>query len=372
MKKISVFLIVLLIGVLAIVSCGKKDDAPEGLQTADVRESGGYIFFAPENWAVVNTESISAAKVSAINNTSITFTEAAMPQGTLPEYFDESMKALPLGITEYKLLLRDEKCNFGNADGECLKYVYSYKYDGYDFACMQILVNNGTKFYIFTYTSYGSVSSESSDYRKYLDAVQLSIDSFLFTEAKESSETVTYPKDSDGYNMVSDKALSGFELYLPADYEVLYSDGYVKAKISGGANISLSKATGTGIDIIDYLEVRKEEMGKFATDLTDLGIAFTVDIPEDSEIMKNWSFDVLPTRDTALRLGDLDTASLAAYEYTYVFGGKTYHVYQVLGVDPGALGLFGGAGYVFTYTALEDEYSLHIDEIKTILEKVRF
>ena len=111
MKKIVLFLLVLIIGVSCISSCGKKDDAPEGLQTADVSEKGGYIFYAPENWAVINAENISAAKVSQINNTSVTFTEANVPAATLPEYFDASMESLPVGIKDtLTVIVRDEKC----------------------------------------------------------------------------------------------------------------------------------------------------------------------------------------------------------------------------------------------------------------------
>ena len=366
MKKIVLFLLVLIIGVSCISSCGKKDDAPEGLQTADVSEKGGYIFYAPENWAVINAENISAAKVSQINNTSVTFTEANVPAATLPEYFDASMESLPVGIKDtLTVIVRDEKCNFGNADGECLRYIYSYDYAGYSFACMQILVNHDSRFFIFTYTSTGDVNNEASDYRKYLDAVNLSIDSFTFTERKAQAEDISYPKDSDGYNMVSNEKISGFELYLPDSYNVVYSDAYVKAEITDGANVSLSKATQTGIDIVDYLKTRKEELCRFVTDFKDVSITFTVEIPEESTIIKNWTFDVQPSCDKNLMFGDLDTASLVAYEYTYVFNGQNYHVYQVMGV--GNL-----SGYVLTYTALEAEYTNHIDEINTILRKVKF
>lgn len=376
MKKLSLFLLMMTFGIAVLFSCGSKDDAPEGLQTADKNENGGYIFYAPEHWAVINSESVSAAKVSQINNTSVTFTEAQVPKATIPEYFDESMATMPESIKEtMKILERDKSCAFGNADGECFKYIFTYKYQEFDFetnaykyfdfACMQILVSHGGRFFIFTYNSYGDVNDEGSEYRKYLDEVQLCIDSFMFTEQKVQNDTVSYPKDSDGYNMVSDPKISGFELYLPDDYEVLYSDAYVKAKITDGANVSLSKATQTGIDIIDYLELRKQDMQIFATDFTDVKISFTKDIPADSTIMTDWSFDTAPTKDSALVFGDLDKSGLAAYEYTYVFNGNTYHVYQVMGV-----GSF--SGYVFTYTALEAEYAEHIDEIKTILGKVKF
>ena len=356
MKKISLFLMILLLAAVSLISCGKKDEAPEGLQTADVCAEGGYTFYAPENWAIVNAENISAAKVSAINNTSITFTEADAPVGTLPEYFDASIATLPEGIkATLTLTVRDEKCNFGNADGECLKYVYTYKYEEYDFACMQILVNHGERFYIFTYNSSGDVNDESSDYRRYLDVVQLSVDSFLFTAPTEVADSVDYPKDADGYNMVSDKKIAGFELYLPDTWDVLFSDAYVKAKITDGANLSLSKATGTGVSISDYWNIRKNELSNFVTDIREIAV----------NQVNSFDAEGNAVGESTVVFGDLAPGKVAAYEYSYSFNGRVYHVYQVMGVD-------SFNGYVFTYTALEDEYADHIDEIKTILRKVRF
>lgn len=366
MKKILALCLILTLGAPLLFSCNSKaEEAPEGLQVVKISEDGGYKFYGPEGWSLVSTDEIAATKVSPINNTSMTFTEAAMPVGSIPEYFEASLAEFPASIKEtMTITLRDQKCTFGNADGEAYKYVYTYKYENFDFACMQILLTHSDRFYIFTYTSYGDVEDSSSSYNSYLEAVQLSIDSFRFTE-RASAPAPDYTKDADGYNLVSDRALAGFDLYLPEDYSVIYSSAYVKAKISSSANISLSKATQTGIGILDYLKLRKSDMQKFTTNFTDLGITLTKEISEDSETLKNWEFDALPTCDTALVFGDLSTDGVIAYEYSYVFNGQAYHVYQVMGVD-------SLNGYVFTYTALEDEYSAHIDEIKTILQKVRF
>jgi hypothetical protein len=112
-------------------------------------------------------------------------------------------------------------------------------------------------------------------------------------------------------------------------------------------------------------------MSKFATDFTDVSITFTKEIPEESNVMKNWDFQVPPSYNENLVFGNLDKSELVEYEYTYVHNGQTYRVYQVMGADYTIKPLFG-KGYVFTYTAVEDEYDAHIDEIKTILEKVRF
>lgn len=376
MKKTIIILLLTAICAASLFSCGNKDSAPEGLQTANVSESIGYIFYAPEHWSVVNTESISAARLSN-RNISVTFTEAPAPLGDLNEYFSASIASLPeVFQSTLKILVNGESCLFGNADGECLKYVYTYEEGDAEKiednpVFMQILINHGSRFFIFTYASYGDVNDETSDYRRYLEDVQLSIDNFTFTVSNEVQENANYPKDSDGYNMVSNEDLAKFKLYLPSDYEVVYSGAYVKAKASDGAAISLIEAQETGIDILDYLRALKSGMSKIATDFTDVSITFTREIPEESTVMKNWDFQVLPSCNENLVFGNLDKSTLVEYEYTYVHNGQTYRVYQAMGTDYTIKPLFG-KGYVFTYTAVEDEYDAHIDEIKTILEKVRF
>lgn len=349
MKKTLILSLLLILAISAFVSCSKNNDAPEGLQLVRENTEDGYKFYGPDGWAIINDGKISATKVSTVNNTSITFTEANPPVATIPEYFTNSLLEFPDSFKEsLQVKLRDEKCKFGNANGEAYKYIYTYKYQNYDFACMQILLTHDDRFFIFTYTSYGDVSDENSTYRSYLELVQKSIDSFLFTSKGKEAEPKVYGTDSDGYLLVSDRKISGFDLYLPDSYKVIYSDAYVKAKISEGANISLSKATSSGVSISTYWDIRKEELSLFVNDIETI-----------SENLVNKDGNI------TLVFGDIDPYKIASYEYKYSFGGNVYHVYQVMGVD-------SFSGYVFTYTALEDEYTQHIDEIKRILEKVRF
>ena len=356
----------MILSVLTLFACEGGGDAPEGLQVGCDSDDLGYTFYAPENWAVVNSGEISGAKVSAINNTSITFAKAMPPVGTIPEYFESSLADFPEAIkSTMKIVERDKTCLFGNAKGEAYKYVYTYKYEDFDFACMQILLTHNSEFYIFTYTSYGDVNDESSYYNTYLPVVQLAIDNFTFKKKVESSERVNFGTDSDGYILVSDEKLAGFKLYLPEDYDVVYSNAFVKAEISDGANLSLSKATQTGINIISYLENRKDEMKRFTTDFTDISICVAKEIDTSGDAFKDFPFDMLPEYDETLVFGDLDPAGIISYEYKYTFCGEVYHVYQVMGVD-------SFSGYVFTYTALEGEYNEHIDEIKGIIGKVDF
>ncbi len=360
MKKILAVMMIIA-AIFAFASCDKEDDAPEGLDLGDKNTKYGYVFYVPEGWTVSNRDGVSAAYVTAVNNTSVSFTRADAPSVPLTQYFDESMAKLPYEISVMK---HGEDTTFGNASSAAM-FTYTYTYQGYSFAAMQILVSYGEDFYIFTYNSYGDPADENSDYQKYLSSVLLAIESFEFTVAEGEGESPSYGQDAGGYKLVSDRKISGYDLYLPEGYEVIDNGTMVTAKISAGANISISKASQTGVSVLSYIENRRSELSELVGDINDIKVGVPKAVDTSGEFFEDWSLDVLPELDESIKFGNLSRESTVLYEYTYVFAGKTYHVYQVLGVD-------SYNGYVFTYTALEDEYSEHLDEIMTILGKVDF
>ena len=357
MKKL-IAIMILILSLAWLTSCNKDADVPEGLQLADKNETDGYVFYAPEGWSLSNRAGISAAYVSPINITSISFAPADAPSVPLSQYFDESMAKLPYSIS---IIKRDEKCAFGNS-ADAYKYIYTYEYQDYVFSSMQILVYYGDGFYIFTYNAYGATSDADSDYNKYLESVQLAIDSFKFTEAPSKDSVGTA---SGEYVLVSDRDVAGFDLYLPDAYTVVDDGAIVTAKISDGAVVSLSKASQTGVSILDYLKLRHEELGHLVTEIKDIRIATPIDVTDiNPDYFNDWPIEVKPEMDASVILGDLGQ-NVVCYEYTYEFAGERYHVYQLLGVDR-------RNGYVFTYTAKEAEYASHLDEINEILKKVKF
>jgi hypothetical protein len=174
---------------------------------------------------------------------------------------------------------------------------------------------------------------------------------------------------------VSDNVLCGFDLYIPEDYMVIDASGIVSAKISDGASIVISKAAETGKSVLDYLLERRSDVIEIADkdSFSDVKMTVAKPVNTESEYFKQtdedgnlkWTASVLPETDSEMCFGNIADGKIAAYEYKYSFGGKEYHVYQILGAD-------SFNGYVFTYTALESEYAEHLDEIKAILTKVDF
>lgn len=353
MKKTLLLITTLLLSILVLASCNEGEEVPEGLQIIEINYELGFRFYGPENWIVINASTgentrIWGAKMSSANNISITLAKSEMPEGDIGEYFDRSLKEFPEGMTPY-VVKSPTKANFGNA-GEAYQCVYTYKYEDYNFACMQYFVKNGSDFYIFTYTSYGDVTDEESDYSVYYDDVMLAVDNFLFTEKKETAdEDNSHEYDSDGYYLASDKKISGFSLYLPEECKLINSGAYVTASLPDGCSIYLGKATSTGIQINEYWNKRREELKRIATEVTEIEVN---KINKDGE-------------EISVVLGDLPENRVASYEFTYVIDGVKYHVYQVMGVD------FSN-GYVFTYTAPEEEYEKNLTTIRAILEKVKF
>lgn len=372
MKKFLHLALILITALAILTSCAEANTAPDGMQLVYESKADGYVFWGPEGWIVSNRANVAATYLSSFNKISITFTKADMPTETDADgkvdfnaYFENSYKSFPYDITVIESGAAE---NFG-ASGACAdkasRYVYTYKYGEQDVACMQILLTRGEDFFIFTYTSYGLPSDESSYYRTYLDKALAVRDNFEFTDKSAVEEDFAPSVDSEGFYLASDKTLAGFELYLPADYKVVDASALVSAKISSKANISLTRATQTGVGVLDYLLLRREKLSVISDGFTDIKITVAKAVNTESEYFDDWTLSIMPEYDSELKLGNLDSSRVAAYEYTYTVGANTYHVYQVLGTD-------NFNGYVFTYTALEDEYNTHLDEIKTILEKVRF
>lgn len=362
MKKTIYLFLILAVMTFAMFSCSESEiEVPDGLQIVKINEEEGYRFFGPKGWVIANDGGIAASYVSTINNTSITFTKASAPTGTYEEYFTEQMSTLPYEIT----VLEGEMAKpitFGNAD-EAVSFVYTFEYEKMNLAAWQILVKNDGDFYIFTYTSHGDPTDENSDYQYYLELVSLAVESFEFTD-KASGESA--PNTTGEMKLVSDKALSGFELYIPDTLTYENVGGIVKAALSERASISLTKASSTGVSILDYIEKRKSELEGLFGDVTDIAITLATmpDLSGENADMFS-AFTVSPMQDTELTFGNLEKNRIIAYEYSYTYRGTVYRVYQIFGVSV-------WDGFVFTYTAEESEYSLHLDTINKILHEVKF
>ena len=358
MKKIGVILFaIMLIGAtLVMTSCGGGGDAPDGMQLVYGGEACGYYFYAPSEWTVSNVGEIKSEYISRINTTSVSFAEIVPTvsiDGAYEDYlftksFEDSLKEFPDGF-KVEVKVNGDKAVFGKegeAADKAIKYTYEYEYASHKFGFMQILMKKADRYYIFTYASQAENNTDDKTYSDYYLAEKVLpvIENFRFVEKKSAEEEkIEYPKDKDGYLLVTDKDLAGFNFYIPDSFKVDYSSGIVSATAPDGSNVSMTEATGTGTTFSKYWEMRKTELE---------AIVGKVEVIRADE----------PTTIGNARTG-------FAYEYTFSYNGEKYHVYQVLCIAGPTL---KPEGYVLTYTAKETNYDSHKTEIDNIISKVKF
>ena len=347
MKRIltALLALVMIINLFAMTSCSGSDGAPDGMALVKGGENEGYYFYGPEEWVIANFGDIGCTYASKIDTSSMTFVKSEKPATSVSEYFESEKAKLPYEVT---VTVNGESCNFGNADSLATKYVYTYTYKEISYTTMQIFVSHADRFYIFTYTASNiDYRDEKTYYAYYLEKVNATIDAFKFTTEADTAESEhEYVRDHEGYILVSDKTLSGFDMYVPDSYKVDYSSGLVSVSNRDGASMSMSQLTYTGVTFIDYWQARMDNINAFANG-TCKGVR-----PLDANGIEDLN---LP-----------GTNKAKAYEYTYTLDGVDYHVYQVIVIENGV------NGYVFTYTAPEQHYSEYLTDAQAVVYKVEY
>ena len=346
MKKfITAILIVLTM--LLTVSCSDSD-VPEGMQLVDGSDEQGYYFYAPEEWVISNLDDVKSAYASRVNVTSVSFAKVDPNVGNtenLPteeyfftKYFENSLSEFTIEPT---VTVMNEECLFGKEGEEAdraVKYVYNFSYSepAHKFGFMQILLKKNNDYYIFTYSSLLEEKSEGTTYYDfYLEKTEQVMTNFRFVDKTGQSGGTT--DTQDGFVLISDKKIAGFELYVPCTFKPDYSSAIVSATHADGSNINMSEATGTGASVSDYYNNRKNELSEIVGEITEIEVEKRIELP--------------------------DTDYAFSFEYKFSYNQKVFHVYQVVIRH-------GFSGYVFTYTATEDNYNLHINEVKEVLNKI--
>ncbi len=379
MKKIlSLLLVTVLLAasLLGLASCGDEDDVPEYMKEAKGGDDVGYHFYVPEGWIVANYGDIGCAYVSSRGMISVSFAEAPMPEGyaastdskTVPEYIKayfasevEKLDRAMLNVEKdndgndvYKSIktTEGERCDFGNAT-EAYRFYLEYTYEEAPVKQLQIFSVFDGRFGVFTYTSF---TSAYNDETTYFDRYYYGEGSALGAEAviKEfeyvRKSGASAPFYTDGYTLISDKTLCGFELSVPAGFRVNSASGAVSATDSSGTTVAVSKATiNMGImtkdeaeknpDRDDYWRIRLRNLEQIVDKYTD----------DDGKTVP--ILTILKEREM-ITVGD-DNA--CEFEFVYKLGGDTYHVYMVFIRHTVFL---SATDYVYTYTVKGESGSI--------------
>ncbi len=334
MKK-TVALVLLLVMLLSLASCGgtptgDEGEIPEGMKVA--AEGEGYTFFVPEDWTVETSTGITMAYVSTVDPSNVTLLRVATDK-TPAAYFAESEATLASVLEGYALLEARDNTTFGGQPASVR--VYTGKVAGVEYKYMQFLVGKDGILTLFTYTARTEVPSGNvSYYDRYTERVLAMADAFLFTG--EAAEEEPMPpeeviKNEDGLYLVSDPAVSRYSLYAPAGWGIDLQNGTTSI-VKDGAVVTVAYEIPAEESIGEFWEARRAAY-------TGLYESFTVIDAECS----------LP----AERIEDvevwLDEHQAVRYVYTFTHGGVAYKTQKLLTLN----GLYV---YSVTLTARADAY----------------
>lgn len=353
MKKRIIALLLCFITLFSLVSCGEKLpeglEIPEGMQLAG-GEAQGFYLFVPEEWTLSSQDGVIGAYFSTLDHSSVSLARVHPEAGeTIDGYFKRTMEDMP--FEGYKLEKEGVALKLGNiAKAYAYEYTFDYPAYGKETAqkqhALQVIGAYKERTFVFTYTASDEIkANEKTYYQTHIEAVNEMINAIVFTEPKPiTAEDPSYEKDADGYFLAAKKRSCGFNLYVHPDWECTISSGIAEATAKDGSSFNLGEARDTGVVVSDYFKKRISDLERYT----------------DGKITV-----IYENKETAF--GNADQA--LAYEYTYTFRGEAYHTYQVIMVHE-KIPFFLKKGYVFTFTATEDNYADRIEEVKRMIAKV--
>ena len=211
MKKITAAALTIITLLLALCGCSQTADAPDGMQLVRGSDALGYYFYSPIGWIAASQGNIASSYVSTIDSTSVTLVEAKMPEGTVKEYFEAAKADFTFDIEVKNEGGEPIACKLGNAE-EAQQYIYDYEYSGFKFRTMQIFAKFEGRFYIFTFTSQLTERSTGVSYYDFhLENSLPSIVENVKFVTKSGTEPAPEYTEVDGYLLVSDRKLCGFD-----------------------------------------------------------------------------------------------------------------------------------------------------------------
>lgn len=348
-SKYAAVVLLLLLGAVSLTSCSGTSEVPDGYQYATC--AGEYFrLFVPTQWTV-NTESgVSGAFVTI--DTAVTMRqvpyepETEGTENALESFLTSFMHEVSV-LSDYQELYavsQDEVDGF-----KAWRLNYTARVAGTMYTFRQVLTKAGGRFYVFTYSA---PSDKFDDYTDIVDEIQEEI-RFYNDPYEGSGETNEIPNDvtaPEGMKLISTDEVA-FRFFVPTAWE---TDPESAAFLSW---VTESDGSRSNVSMLTYMP---DDEGYSVDDYwAQCVVKYENTLP---------SFELLSVDGEgepggeAGKIGDRDAK---LYTYTYTLGGNRYKVRQ-------AVCVYATSVYTITYTALEEHFDSHIDEVDAMQEAVVF
>ncbi len=329
-KRIFALLLVLTLCTLCVGCSG--DGAPDGMYLAS-HEDEPFKLYVPDSWTGNKSSGISGAFISGSANIAVSaryFTPSNAEQ-TLAEYADAYVLDCSEGLELFSLSERSDSMLGGE---NAVRLLYSAQIDGVSFMHRVYIAKYAGDFVTL---AFHAPSDMYDGYSSQFDTIS---DSFVLCEKSDGNgETVTDKHTPSGMRIASSDVIE-YRLYVPnewiCDPESGKSEAYYPE--SGRPNVTVtSYSPDKAMTAEEYFAECETEYKKTL---------------EGYELISS---------------ADRTVGERAAKSYTYrtSYGETQIRIMQTVFV-------YNQVVYSFTYTALEDSFEGHMEDVEAMLTAFRF
>lgn len=331
MKKIIAFALILIF-CLTLVSCSDTD-APDGMYLVSGAHEP-FKLYVPQAWKDNTSSGISGAYYSLADKITVSARYYTPDDDgmDLDEYVQDCESRYAASIKDFM----SEGISDSVLDGEnARELVFTFEDGDVDFKCRQIITEYNGDFILLSFYCPSNRYEELNP-----DQFDAIADVFKLCEKKENvGDEVTDKKTPDGMKIASSDEIE-YVMYVPSSWVCDSTSGVSEAYVSesGRPNVTVtSYSYDTEMTPKSYFEACEKEYK---------------DILDDYELVDSSEREV----------GDRAAIS---YVYTASVQGVRVKIMQTVYN-------YNGMMYSFTYTALEERFDAHLDDVCDMLDAFRF
>ncbi len=341
-NRITALLLCMLM-LLSLVACGNNEgeEVPRGYKIANC-EGDDFRLYVPTSWNLNTAYGVAGAyynfnkrsTVSAVKYPIDDAMNAAMGENTdRLGWFYENRLLPPLAASELGGTLKTEAepspATMGTLNAK--KFFVSAIVDGATNRFLYVVAESQGAFYVLTYTA------ESDVYDMLLPEVDTMIQMFALAAPYQNLEPIKKIDEDaeapEGMQLASNKDVA-YLFYAPAGWKIDQMQGIFTAVAPDRSSVSVTPyMPDTAISVKEYAE-------KIGRDFSAIGGVTYTKIAESE--------------------GTLGEKPAIILEYTLQMEGKTYRYKQIMAAYRGMI-------YSLTYTAYEENYQAHLEEVDAVL-----
>ncbi len=332
MKKI-IALVLLLVMVLGMVSCGEEVETPSGFQIASV-ESAPFYLYVPNTWTSNASSGISSAYCSAESRVLVSaFSKENEEEISLEQYTAKTLESFQRTLESFELTTKLEEAVLGSYAA----YRFGYKAISGDkpMEFLTYVSEYSEGFAVLTY------SAEKDVFETYEADFTEIVAKFTFKVKNENEipEKNNNHETIDGWQLASNLKYE-YSFYVPKSWTVDKTSEIPFASCpdgeGDGSNVTMmSYVLETPMTSKDYWEIAQKELF--------------------------YNYSVIATDENAM-LGGL---SAFGVEYELESVNDTYHIKQVFCATSNMV-------YVFTYTSVDPYYDKHLNSVNEMIKMFTF